>query len=132
MTEPFDPIRTPVALPSIDRSSVRALVEEDSAHMRLAHRAGVNAHQVALDRTDQINAFAASLSEPDRAVFLKLYQEEMGASSRSMMDQAKKLNAQTAAKSIKQITRAAQVSRALTIIAITAIGILMMRVIMLG
>lgn len=132
MTTSFNPRRKPISLESIDRASVRALAEEDTEHLRQAHRAGANVHQTSLDRADQVNEFMLTLNEVDRAAFIRLYQEEMAAARRSMHDKANQSNAQTAARHVKQITRAAQISRAISIVAFTAIAILVMRMFILG
>jgi len=93
--------RPPVRLEVIDRASVRRLVQDDAQYMSDAIAGGGNPHHVSLDRQDQVDAFAAALSDPDKAEFLRLYGEELNASAQARLDAAAALNAQEVEKHIE-------------------------------
>jgi hypothetical protein len=69
--------------------------------MREAALAGRNIHQLSLDRQNQVQAFAATLSPEDALKFWTLYGDEMQAVSQAVLDQANRTNAQTAAKHLQ-------------------------------
>jgi hypothetical protein len=76
----------------------------------------MNVHQVALDRQDQIHAYMATLDEADLEKFSALYGEEMRASTQSSLDDAARLNANTAAQQIQNITQVTQLGTWISIV----------------
>ncbi len=71
--------RPKIALAAITRESVRALVENEDAHLRSAVTNGRNRYQVRLDQHDQIVAYMATLNPPDLERFSSLYEQEAAA-----------------------------------------------------
>lgn len=71
--------RPRIALSTITRESVRALVETESEHLRKAVANGRNRYQVRLDQHDQIVAFMATLNPPDLERFSTFYEQETAA-----------------------------------------------------
>lgn len=71
--------RPRIALAAITRESVRALVENEDAHLRSAVTNGRNRYQVRLDQHDQIVAYMATLNPPDLERFSSLYEQEAAA-----------------------------------------------------
>jgi hypothetical protein len=71
--------RPRIALTTITRESVRALVESESEHLRKAVANGRNRYQVRLDQHDQIVAFMATLNPPDLERFSTFYEQEAAA-----------------------------------------------------
>lgn len=71
--------RPKIALAAITRESVRALVENEDAHLRSAVANGRNRYQVRLDQHDQIVAYMATLNPPDLERFSSLYETEAAA-----------------------------------------------------
>ena len=102
--------RPAVFLATIDRESVRQLVNGDSEYLSAALEDGKNIHQVTLDRQDQVHAYMASLCDADLQAFTKLYEEEMGASTRSILDKTASINANTNAQLMQNATQASQVA----------------------
>lgn len=70
-------LRRPVSLRHVDRPSVRALVEEDVAHLSRARAAGRDVQQLGSQRRDQIDRFVRTLHPSEGMTFLNLYQEEI-------------------------------------------------------
>lgn len=108
--------RPAIQLETIDRTSVRALVAEDKEYLLRAIAAGENAHHVSLDRQDQIDAFAASLNEDDKAEFYRLYLEELNASTQASLDATAAMNAQTAEIHIQNAQAASNVATWISLI----------------
>lgn len=100
----------PVFLATIDRESVRRLVSEDSEYLKSAMADGRNIHQVTLDRQDQIQEYMASLCDADLQTFIKLYEEEMSASTKAILDKTAAINANTSAQLMQNATHASQVA----------------------
>ena len=71
--------RPRIALSTVTRESVRALVEAESEHLRKAVANGRNRYQVRLDQHDQIVAFMATLNPPDLERFSTFYEQEAAA-----------------------------------------------------
>lgn len=96
-----------ISLETIDRASVRHLAESDNAHQQTAASVGKNVHHIRLDRQDEIQAFASTLSGSDSKKFLQLYQEEMQALAQASIDAAAAMHAQISfdqiANSAKQV-----------------------------
>ena len=68
--------RPRIALATITRESVRALVETEAEHLRKAVTNGRNRYQVRLDQHDQIVAYMATLNPLDLERFSTLYEQE--------------------------------------------------------
>jgi hypothetical protein len=108
--------RPGIHLNVIDRSTVRKLVEGDNAYLRRAASEGRNVHQVSLDRSDQVQAYMAGLSETDLALFIKLYEEEMHAVTQAMLQETAEINAQTAQRNINNAQSASNISTWISLI----------------
>jgi len=98
MTTTLAEKRPPVHLETIDRPSVRQFVAAHSQYLLDAIAAGRNPHEITLDRQDQVNAFAATLSASEAERFYNLYTEELNASTQASLDKTAHLNAQVVAK----------------------------------
>ncbi len=109
-------IRPPIHLAIIDRENVRRMVEEDSEYLKWAAAYKKNIHQVGLDRQDQVNAYMAGLSSTDLDKFIKLYEEEMRASTQAVLDNIAAINAGASAKLMQNATQASQVATWISLI----------------
>lgn len=116
-----------INFPNLDRASVREFVANELEYRRQVAAEGVNAHQVDLDRQDQITAKMALLSEADQAKFLELYTQEMGAVTNALLEQAAAINANTMGQHVQAANNAAQMSTWISIIAFFAFVIFMIR-----
>jgi 3-dehydroquinate synthase class II len=112
--------RPAIILPIIDRKSVRQLVIGDAQYVKKAAEDGKNIHQVTLDRQDQVNEFMAGLSETDLENFLKLYLEEMGASTQAILDETKILEQSANIKLIEEVSKQGEYTAAISIVIIFA------------
>lgn len=97
-------------LPAITRPNVRRLAEHNMKALLRAGESGQNVHQLALDQQDQIQNFMLSLPADDATQFGLLYSEEMDAVAAVTQDNARQLNAETAA--IHQRTAEQQIQTA--------------------
>ena len=99
----------PIHLNVIDRHSVRALVAREGELMAKIATTGGNVHQYALDRQDEIQKFAATLSEKDSPMFWEIYTQEIMATSQTA-------NNMLAAAQLKDVKAASNVATWISII----------------
>lgn len=105
------------ALPSIPaslavtRPNVRQIAAEHHTILGIVAASGGNIHQVALDQQDRLLAFMSTLSEPDAAVFSKLYTEELDALTAGQQAETARINAQVIAEQSVAIKTAQQSSQ---------------------
>lgn len=121
-------VRQPVRLARIDRQAVRHLVEQFTLAAQAAGERGENIHQWSLDQQDRVTEFAATLPEPDAALFWTLYAEEMDASSKAMLDKAHELNMQTAQVHMDAARSAGNFATWISIVAFFAVLIGMIKI----
>jgi hypothetical protein len=76
-----------ITLESLDRPTIRALAEKNSAELREVAQSGGNVYQVSLDQQDKITEFSNTLSEEDAIKFLNMYSEELNACSSKTNDE---------------------------------------------
>lgn len=78
------------------RSDIRRIAEEHSAKSLSVARQGGNAHQIGLDQTDAVKAFAAKLTPENQVLCLNLYAEELQAIASKNITDATILNVKNA------------------------------------
>lgn len=120
--------RPRISLSTIDRASVRALAEAYHQYIGEAIAAGRNAHQLALDWQDEIDAYAASLQEADALRFTQLYVEETTALTQATIAKTAEINAQVATRQIQAAAGASQVATWFSLIAFFIFLITMIRI----
>jgi hypothetical protein len=111
---------TTIHLSTIDRESVRALVASELGYQKQAMAEGQNVHQVVLDRQDVMHAYMATLDEATLEKFMTFYEQEMTASTQTLLDEAAALNAATANRQIQTATDSANVGVWISLIAFFA------------
>jgi hypothetical protein len=119
--------QTPIHLLDINRESVRALVTSETAIRKQAMAEGKNVHQVGLDRQDILHAYMATLDAANLEKFITLYEQEMAASTQTLLDEAAALNATTANLQAQAATDSANVGVWISLIAFFAFVIFMIR-----
>lgn len=83
-----------VVLESLDRRSIRKLVEKQSAELRSISEVGGNFHQRHLDQQDQIDEYIATLNQEERLKFLTIYAQETEAQNKATADKIEELRRQ--------------------------------------
>jgi len=90
-------------MPIVDREHVRQFVAADNAFYDQARKAGLNIHQLSLDRTDTMQEFATSLPESLGEKFYDLYIEEMNAAALALNADTAQLVTQTHQQNVDRI-----------------------------
>lgn len=80
-----------IHLPSIDRKSIRRLIDDNSEYLGKELECGRDIDKASSDWVDQIFMFSMTLSEVDRALFMDIYLEESRLSTESLKDATDKV-----------------------------------------
>lgn len=94
----------------IDRAFVRNLAVKNFEALQAAAIAGKNTHQLALDQSDEIEAFIKTLPPKDISKFSALYEQELNAATQASIDKTMAINAQATNQLLENATKTNNVS----------------------
>jgi hypothetical protein len=107
----------PVHLATIDRQTVRGLVDVEGEYLKSIAVAGGNVHQTALDRQDAIQIFTSTLSPDESLKFYELYNQEIAAATQAANDKLLAANTAVSVQLSQRVQDASNFSTWVSIIA---------------